>query len=122
MTKCDTDSRHRLTKFSLGKLLGQGTFGKVYLGKTSLCVASSPGKNPKGFIAIKRAPKWTTSMRFVLFLSVYHNLFSREVSMLQRVGRHENIVPLLDVFYTRADNATNVVQNLVFPFYSCKSI
>ncbi|GAB68826.1 protein kinase domain containing protein [Plasmodium cynomolgi strain B] len=80
-------------KYKLVKLIGKGTFGKVYYA-IDLCTQEP--------VAIKRSPKW-------------RNKVSREVDLLQKMQHSENIVNLKSIFYTTTEKGFRI-QNIVFKY------
>ncbi|KMZ84249.1 hypothetical protein PVBG_00029 [Plasmodium vivax Brazil I] len=80
-------------KYKLVKLIGKGTFGKVYYA-IDLCTQEP--------VAIKRSPKW-------------RNKVSREVDLLQKMRHSENIVNLKSIFYTTTEKGFRI-QNIVFKY------
>jgi len=81
--------------YQIIRLIGQGTFGKVY----------EAIDEQKRRVAIKRVEKSS-------------NFISREVDILETIN-HPNCIKLLDVFYTYPDDDTSdkTWQNMVFDFY-----
>lgn len=79
--------------YKLLKLLGKGTFGKVFL------ALHEPSKK---HVAIKRSPKWSTK-------------YPREVSMLEMMLHSLYLVSLNGVFYTTTQRGYQM-QNLVFDY------
>jgi len=89
----DTHSPRR--SYQVIRLVGQGTFGKVY----------EAVDEHNRTVAIKRVEK-------------SGNFISREVDILETIN-HPHCIKLLDVFYTYPDDETSekTWQNMVFDFY-----
>lgn len=79
-------------RYRIEEHIGSGSFGSVFR-------ATEISTNKQ--IAIKRTIK-------------RGSIISREYKILKLAGGHENIVKLLDIFYTHYDS--NVIQNLVFEY------
>lgn len=79
--------------YKLLKLLGKGTFGKVFL------ALHEPTNK---LVAIKRSPKWSTK-------------YPREVSMLEMMYQSLFLVSLNGIFYTTTQRGYQM-QNLVFDY------
>ncbi|SOS80275.1 protein kinase, putative [Plasmodium sp. gorilla clade G1] len=80
-------------KYKLMKLIGKGTFGKVY---------SAIDMSTQEAVAIKRSPKW-------------RNKVSREVDLLKKMNGSTNIVKIKSVFYTTTKKGYRI-QNIVFKY------
>ncbi|GAW83367.1 protein kinase [Plasmodium gonderi] len=80
-------------KYKLVKLIGKGTFGKVYYA-IDLCTQE--------IVAIKRSPKW-------------RNKVSREVDLLKKMKHSENIIKIKSIFYTTTEKGFRI-QNIVFKY------
>ncbi|VWU52387.1 protein kinase, putative [Hepatocystis sp. ex Piliocolobus tephrosceles] len=81
----------KFPKYKLIKLIGKGTFGRVYYA-IDLYTQES--------VAIKRSPKW-------------RNKVSREVDLLEKMQNSSNIVEVKSIFYTTTKKGYRV-QNIVF--------
>lgn len=79
--------------YKLLKVLGKGTFGKVFL------ALHEPSKK---LVAIKRSPKWSTK-------------YPREVTMLEMMLQSLFLVSLNGIFYTTTQRGYQM-QNLVFDY------
>lgn len=96
MVSYNMNSEHRT--YQIIRLVGQGTFGKVY----------EAFDEQKRRVAIKRVEK-------------SGNFISREVDILETIN-HPNCIKLLDVFYTYSDDeetpsTEKIWQNMVFDFF-----
>ncbi|CXJ14125.1 protein kinase, putative [Plasmodium berghei] len=80
-------------QYKLIKLIGKGTFGKVYY------AIDLSTQEP---VAIKRSPKW-------------RNKVSREVDLLKKMNYSKNIVNTKSIFYTTTDKGFRI-QNIVFKY------
>ncbi|CRH02410.1 protein kinase, putative [Plasmodium relictum] len=80
-------------RYKLIKLIGKGTFGKVY-SAVDLCTQEA--------VAIKRSPKW-------------RNKVSREVDLLKKMNSSKNIVNIKSIFYTTTKKGFRI-QNIVFKY------
>lgn len=84
-------SKHTFPNYKLMKLIGKGTFGKVYYA-IDMCTQEP--------VAIKRSPKW-------------RNKVSREVDLLEKMQNSSNIIEVKSIFYTTTKKGYRV-QNIVF--------
>lgn len=82
----------QVPRYTFEKLIGSGSFGSVY--KAIDTVSGSA-------VAIKRTTK-------------RGSIISREYKLLKETKSCENIVQLLDIFYTYSEK--NIIQNLVFEY------
>ncbi|CAD2113130.1 protein kinase, putative [Plasmodium vinckei] len=80
-------------QYKLIKLIGKGTFGKVYY------AIDLYTQEP---VAIKRSPKW-------------RNKVSREVDLLKKMNYSKNIVNTKSIFYTTTEKGFRI-QNIVFKY------
>ncbi|SCM26033.1 protein kinase, putative [Plasmodium chabaudi chabaudi] len=86
-------SKNEYPQYKLIKLIGKGTFGKVYY---AIDLAT---QEP---VAIKRSPKW-------------RNKVSREVDLLKKMNYSKNIVNTKSIFYTTTEKGFRI-QNIVFKY------
>ncbi|SBT82324.1 protein kinase, putative [Plasmodium ovale] len=87
------DEKNEFPKYRLVKLIGKGTFGKVYY---------AIDLSTQEAVAIKRAPKW-------------RNKVSREVDLLKKMKHSTNIVNIKSIFYTMTERGFRI-QNIVFKY------
>ncbi|SBS92946.1 protein kinase, putative [Plasmodium malariae] len=85
------NSKNVQPKYKLEKLIGKGTFGKVYY---------AIDLSTQEAVAIKRSPKW-------------RNKVSREVHLLRKMRYSTNIINIKSIFYTFTEKGF-IIQNIVF--------
>ncbi|SBT80691.1 protein kinase, putative [Plasmodium malariae] len=85
------NSKNVQPKYKLVKLIGKGTFGKVYY---------AIDLSTQEAVAIKRSPKW-------------RNKVSREVHLLRKMRYSTNIINIKSIFYTFTEKGF-IIQNIVF--------